>query len=179
MTRVARRPTLVVLDAGAVFGALEHGAWAALTNSYDVVLPQIVMNEIRFYVSRETRQKVYVDPREWVEGGKVRTFEATAVDLVETMSRINAPDGPEIHEGEAEALTYLRLEVDPDATDVAFVSADGAAIQATVLLDLSHTAKSLAEVLEVVGFSKPLADRHQRPFVDRHLQKGLERKLRR
>jgi hypothetical protein len=179
MKRVARRPTLVVLDAGAVFGALEHGAWVPLTNSYEVVLPQIVMNEIQFFVSRETGEKVYVDPQEWIEEGKVHPYEATAIELAGTMSQINAPDGPEIHEGEAEALTYLRLETDPEAADVAFVSADGAAIQATVLLELSHTAKSLAEVLEAVGFSKPLADRHQRPFVDRHLQKGLERKLRR
>ena len=80
---------------------------------------------------------------------------------------------------QAEALTYLRLKVNPDSTDVAFVSADGAAIQATALLDLSHTASCLAEVLHAVGFSKPLAPRHMRGFVDQHLQKGLERKLRR
>jgi len=174
---MGRRPTLVVLDAGAVFGALEHGAWEALTKSYEVVLPQIVMNEIQFYVSRETREKVYVDPQEWIEEGKVQAFQATVVDLAGTISQINAPGAPEIHEGEAEALTYLRLEVDPEATDVAFVSADGAAIQATVLLDLSHTAKCLAEVLEAVGFSKRLASRHQRQFVEQHLRKGFERKL--
>lgn len=176
---MARRPTLVVLDAGAVFGALEHGAWEALTKWYDVVLPQIVMNEIQFYVSRETQRKVYVDPQEWVNEGKVQAFQATVVDLAGTISQINAPGGPEIHEGEAEALTYLRLEVDSESTDVAFVSADGAAIQATVLLDLSHTAKCLAEVLQVIGFSKPLAPRHQRKFVDEQLQKGFERKIRR
>ncbi len=176
---MARRPTLVVLDAGAVFGALEHGAWGPLTNSYEVVLPQIVMNEIQFYFSRETGKKVYVDPQEWVEEGKVHPYEATAVELAGTMSQINAPDGPEIHEGEAEALTYLRLELDLDSTDVGFVSADGAAIQATVLLDLSHAAKSLAEILEAVGFSKPLAPKHQRKFVEEQLQKGFQRKLRR
>ena len=176
---MARRPTLVVLDAGAVFGALEHGAWEALTKSYEVVLPQIVMNEIQFYVSRDTQEKVYVDPQEWVDEGEVQSFQATVVDIAGTITLINAPDGPEIHEGEAEALTYLRLKVDSESTDVAFISADGAAIQATVFLDLSHTAKCLAEVLQAVGFSKPLAVRHQRQFVDQHLQRGFERKLRR
>ncbi len=67
--------------------------------------------------------------------------------------------------------------MDPEASDVAFVSADGAAIQATVLLDLSHTAKCLADILEAAGFSKPLAGRHQRPFVDHHIRKGFQRKL--
>ncbi len=110
---MARRPTLLVLDAGAVFGALEHGAWVALTDSYEVVLPQIVMNEIQFYVSRETREKVYVDPQEWIEEGKVQAFQATVVNLAGTISQINAPGAPEIHEGEAEALTYLRLEAIP------------------------------------------------------------------
>ena len=176
---MARRPTLVVLDAGAVFGALEHDAWEALTKSYEVILPQIVMNEVQFYVSRDTRKKIYVDPETWVEEGKVQRFEATVEDLAETLGLINAPDGPEIHNGEAEALTYLRLKVNPDSTDIAFVSADGAAIQATALLDLSHTASCLAEVLQAVGFSKTLASRHMRGFVEQHLQKGLERKLRR
>lgn len=100
---MARRPTLVVLDAGAVFGALEHDAWEALTSSYEVVLPQIVMNEVQFYVSRDTREKIYVDPEAWVEEGTVQRFEATVEDLAETIGLINAPDGPEIHDGEAEA----------------------------------------------------------------------------
>ena len=176
---MARRPRLVLLDAGAVFGALEHGAWDVLTGAYDVVLPKIVLNEVQFFFSRNTHTKVYVDPEVWVEERKVRSFEASVADLAATIGLINFPDGPEIHEGEAEALTYLRMEVEPDSTDVAFVSADGAAIQATALLDLSHTAKCLAEVLQVVGFSKPLATRHQREFVDKHLNKGFERKLRR
>lgn len=174
---MAGRARLVLLDAGAVFAALEHEAWEVLTNGYDVVVPRIVLEEVQFYHSRETGRKIYVDTDEWIESGLIRRYEAAAVDVAETLTMINVPDGPEIHDGEAEALTYLRLEVDSSSTDVAFVSADGAAIQATALLDLSHTARCLADVLEAIGYSKPLASKYGRDFVERHLQKGFERKL--
>ena len=168
-----------MLDAGAVFAVLEHEAWDALTRGYQVVIPRIVLDEIQFYYSRDTGRKVFVNPESWVEHGKIRAYEAQATDVAETLTLINRPDGPEIHDGEAEALTYLRLEVDPLAQDIAFVSADGAAIQATALLDMSHTAKSLSEVLQVIGYSKPFPRRHRRQFVERHLRLGFQRRMRR
>ncbi|MCZ0935412.1 MAG: hypothetical protein OXJ54_09545 [Gemmatimonadetes bacterium] len=174
---MAGRPRLVLLDAGAVFAALEHEAWDALTDRYDVVVPRIVSDEIQFYHSRETHRRVYVDPESWVEDGTIQEYEAQATDVAETLTLINRADGPEIHDGEAEALTYLRLEVDPLASDIAFVSADGAAIQATALLDLSHTAKCLSEVLRAIGYSKPLPLRHRREFVDSHLNRGFQRRM--
>lgn len=176
---MAGRTRLVLLDAGAVFAALEHEAWDALTAGYEVVIPRIVLEEIQFYYSRDTGRKVFVNPESWVEDGTIRAYEAQATDVADTLTLINRPDGPEIHDGEAEALTYLRLKVDPPAHDIAFVSADGAAIQATALLDLSHTAKCLSEVLRAIGYSKPLPPRHRRPFVEEHLQLGFQRRLRR
>ena len=172
------RAKLVLLDAGAVFAALEHDAWGVLTTGYEVVVPSIVLQEVQFYYSRGTRRKIYVDTNEWIDAGQIRRYEASAAEVAETITLINVPDGPEIHAGEAEALTYLRLEVDPSSSEVAFVSADGAAIQATALLDLSHTAKSLADVLRDIGYSKPLPAQYQREFVERHVQRGFERRLR-
>lgn len=173
------RATLVLLDAGAVFAALEHNAWDALTSAYQVVIPRLVLDEVQFYRSRPTADRVYVETDDWIAAGVIQEYEADATELADTLSLINYPDGPEIHDGEAEALTYLRLEVDSSSTGVAFVSADGAAIQATALLDLSHTAKSLAEVLQAIGWSKSLPTRHRREFVELHIRKGFDRRLRR
>lgn len=44
---MARRPRLLLLDAGAVFGALEHQAWQALVNGYELVIPKIVLGEVQ------------------------------------------------------------------------------------------------------------------------------------
>lgn len=173
------RAKLVLLDAGAVFGALEHDAWEGLTNAYEVVVPRIVLDEVQFYMSRGTGKRVYVDTDEWIRAGAIVCYEATACAVAETLKLINWPDGPDIHDGEAEALTYLRLQVDPLAEHVAFVSADGAAIQATALLGLSHTARSLDEVMLAIGITKSLPARHRRGFVQQHLEKGLQRRLRR
>ena len=150
-----------------------------MTGGYQVVIPRIVLDEIQFYYSRDTGRKVFVNPESWIEDGTIRAYEAQATDVAETLTLINRSDGPEIHDGEAEALTYLRLEVDPLADDIAFVSADGAAIQATALLDMSHTAKSLSEVLRVIGYTKPFPARHRRRFVEEHLQLGFQRRMRR
>ena len=119
------RAKLVLLDAGAVFGALEHDAWEGLTNAYEVVVPRIVLDEVQFYMSRGTGKRVYVDTDEWIRAGAIVCYEATACAVAETLKLVNWPDGPDIHDGEAEALTYLRLQVDPLAEHVAFVSADG------------------------------------------------------
>jgi len=173
------RAKLVLLDAGAVFGALEHDAWDGLTNAYEVVVPRLVLDEVQFYVSRGTGKKVYVDTDEWIRAGAVVCYEAIASAVAETLKLINWPDGRDIHDGEAEALTYLRLEVDPAAEHVAVVGADGAAIQATALLGLSHTARCLDEVLLAVGLTKSLPTRHRRKFVQQHLEKGFQRRLRR
>ena len=48
------------------------------------------------------------------------------MQVLSSEAMINRPNGPGIHDGEAEALTHPRLEVDPFAHDIAFVSADGA-----------------------------------------------------
>ena len=45
---MAARTKLVLLDAGAVFAALEHEAWDALTRGYQVVIPRIVLDEIHY-----------------------------------------------------------------------------------------------------------------------------------
>jgi hypothetical protein len=96
MKRMARRPKLLLLDAGAVFGALEHDAWDVLTDCYKVVVPTIVLEEVQFYVSRETGRRVDVDPGEWVSARRIERYEASAADLASTLSVINVPDGPEI-----------------------------------------------------------------------------------
>lgn len=176
---MARRPRLLLLDTGALFGALEHQAWQALVNGYELVIPKTVLQEAKFYVSRENGERIEIATQAWIDTGAVVAYEASATELADTLRLINRPDGPEIHEGEAEALTYLRLKVDPADTGIAFVSADGAAIQATALLDLSHTARCLEDVLAAVGFTKPLASRYCREFLDRHLQQGFARRLRR
>ena len=176
---MARRPRLLLPDAGAVFGALEHQAWQALVTGYELVIPKIVLAEIQFYVSRDTGERIEIDTQAWVDAGAVVAYEASAAELTDTLRLINRPDGPEIHEGEAEALTSLRLKVNPADTGIAFVSADGAAIQATTLLDLSHTARCLEDVLAAVGYTKPLAPRYRREFVERHVREGFARALRR
>ena len=44
-------------------------------------------------------------------------------------NQIDAPEAPEIHKGEGEALTFLRLEVDSGSTQVGSGSAEGTAIR--------------------------------------------------
>ena len=55
---------------------------------------------------------------------------------------------------------------------VAFLTADGPAIEASVALDVSETAMSLESVLRSRGLTKPLPERRCDSFVQRKLRDG-------
>ena len=98
---MARRTRLVLLDAGAVFAALEHEAWGALTGGYQVVIPRIDLDEIQFYYSRDTGRKVFVNPESWVEDGTIRGYAAQATDGTTGSGAFD------VHEGVIHGLAHV------------------------------------------------------------------------
>lgn len=78
--------------------------------------------------------------------------------------------------GELEAIAYLLQTED---ADLRFVSGDGPAIQAVVMLDPDSRVMSLEEALDLCGRSKPVARQHRREFVQRHSEEGAVRRIQR
>lgn len=170
---MSARPRLLLLDACAVFEAFACDGWAALCRSYEIVVPSIIVRrEVEFYEDAEGRRQP-LDLRPLVADGTIREYTATAAELAETAARFHPEFRPRVHDGELEALTYLRV-VEPDAR-TAFVTADGGAIEATVLLGMSNLAMSLATALQKCGCSKNLDFEFTDAFLKRKVRDGGER----
>jgi len=134
-----RKPRLLLLDAGAVIGAFACEGWDQLCKSYHIVVPTIVIGEARFYHDSVGNQRpIGLDHH--IESGLIERFEASATELATTIALLHPYIRDRLHAGELEALTYLRLL--EEKSGIGFISADGAAIQATYAFDAARCALS-------------------------------------
>src|SRR4051812_45897226 len=102
------RPRLLLLDAGALFGAFEQAAWDPLSSAYKLVVPStVVRREAEFYILAETQERHELDLPSLVAAGSVTEFTATPADLAAALGRFREPFLSLIDAGEAEALAYL------------------------------------------------------------------------
>lgn len=174
--RMARKPRLLLIDAGAVFAALRYDAWEPLLAAYHVLVPStIVRVEAIFFVDREGR-RIAIDLPAQVEAGRIEEVEVSAADVAAMKRRFTPEFRERLDEGELEAIAYL---VSREEDDLRFVTADGPAIQATVMVDPDSRVISLEAVLELCGFARPLPLRFSREFVKKHSEEGAVRRIQR
>jgi len=167
------RPRCLILDAGPVIGLHELCAWEAFVERYEVVLPQLVLDDEALFHSKEagTGFTQPIDLAADVEAGRVRVAAAnlTAISLV--ASRFT--DAIELHDGELEALALLTQ--DDAYEDYVFCSADGAAIEGACMLGLTDRCAALEDLLSMAGLSRPVSWRFTRVFAESHKRKGSEK----
>lgn len=163
------KPRLVLLDAGAVIHAHRCGGWAMLCARYEVFVPAIVAGEATFYVDETTKARVPIDLESDFAAGRINRYEATAPDFAATAAALPAQLRGRVDDGEREALTYLRVV---GTKDTAFLSADGGAIEATVVLGFSDVAMSLQQALQMCGVTKALPYEHTEAFIAEAKRRG-------
>lgn len=171
---MARKPRLLLLDAGAAIVAMQFHAWDALISAYEVVVPTVVIEEAHFYPDLDTGERIPIDLRAEVKGGRIQEATASIDEVRALLTRFTLDFRERIHAGEVEALAYLDAH---SAEDICFVSGDGPAIQAVAMLDLREKAISLFEALQACGHSKPLPAMHRPDFVREHLDRGSESRI--
>ena len=165
---MAAKRRLVLLDAGAVIHAHRVGAWTHLCSSYEVIVPGIVAGEAAFFEDDNgVRKAIDIGPD--FASGRVKRYDAQTNDFAQTVGALPAQLLGRIDEGELEALTYLRTV---GTKDTAFLSADTAAIEATVVLGFSDVAMSLHDALQASGLTKKLPYEHTAAFVAEAKKKG-------
>jgi hypothetical protein len=162
------KPRLLLLDAGAVIAAFRCRGWDALCAGYEIVVPSIIVAEAHFFPDREGRRQP-IDLALLAASDTIREYEAPLDEFTRTAAMLHPELRSRVHAGEQEALTYLRTH----PTDgVAFLSADGGAIEAAVALGVGDCAMSLETALQKVGQTKPLPEQHTEAFVRRKVQEG-------
>lgn len=179
---------LLLPDTMVVVAAMRHGRWTAMCQAYDVIVPSIIASETKFY-DDANQKRIYVDCVSSQTAGKhsfrensgnagptvsstgvsacqgdFTLWEAPVSEFAKTDSLLHPDLAVKVHDGEREAVTYLRL-VD-DETDVWFVTADSGGIQAAVAFGMGHCAVSLDQVLKKCGQQvAALSDEFRDPHV--------------
>lgn len=171
---MSRRPRLLLLDAGAVFAAMHHGAWDALVGAYEILIPSTVIHtEAIFFVDHDgARHEIDLA----VEGraGRIQEIAVEAQEIAQTARRFSPEFRERLDAGELEAIAYLVATSEPE---LRFVSGDGPAIQAVAMLDADTRVMSLEEALDRCGWSKPVASQYRREFVEEHRAEGSIRRI--
>jgi hypothetical protein len=157
---------LVLLDANAIIGFHELGAWGQIIKQHEVYIPSIVLrNEAFFYRTVDGRRHP-IDLLPSV-GKSITELECTPDEIESFASRYNHGFLPEIHKGEQEALALLEKR-----EDFLFCTCDGAALKVLGFMGLSERGISFETILKKTGLTKPLARKHSQVFFDEHVKIG-------
>lgn len=150
---------------------MRQGLWRQLCEQYTVVVPSTVVHtEARFLDHVPGKiTPIFLDQE--VAGGQIQQFEATPAELAEVLRRWPAPIRGRADPGEVEALAFLQKHQQPD---VAYLVADGPAIQAVIALDCAGKPLSLESLFRVSGCPRSdLEWRFTDAFVAKHRAEGL------
>jgi len=163
----------LILDAGPIIGLHELGAWETFVERYEVVVPQLVLDDEALFHSKDANTGLSqpTDLAGDVRAGRVLVGSAglTAFSRVAT----TFTDAIELHDGELEALALLTQDETYD--EHVFCSADGAAIEGACMLGLTDRCLSLEELLGMAGLGRAVSWRFSKKFTDLHKREGGER----
>lgn len=166
-----KKPRLLLLDAGAIIVAFQSGGWDALCKAYEIIVPSIIIDEAHFYTDADgCRHPIDLQPL--VDAGTIQGYEAPLAEFKNTRALLHPELRERVHDGEQEALTYLRTH---SIEGVAFVVGDGGAVEAAVALDVAECALSLESALRMCGLTKRLPEQHTEAFVKRKIGDGYVR----
>ncbi|MBI5119089.1 hypothetical protein HZA56_21705 [Candidatus Poribacteria bacterium] len=163
-------PIAVILDADVIIESFRVSAWQALIERATVYVPSVVAyREAQFFVSKRSGT-IPIKLSQYAGKGQIRIVEATVGEQQIFLKRYGAVFlRYELHDGEKEALALLysgRME------GVLFCSGDKAATQALTMVDMRQFGISLGELLERIGYPKPLQRHFTREVFEESLNRG-------
>ncbi len=154
---------IVLLDANAIIGFHELGAWGQIIKQHEVYIPSIVLrNEAFFYRTVDGRRHP-IDLLLSV-GKSITELECTPDEIEDFALRYSHSFLPEIHKGEQEALEKRK--------GFLFCTCDGAALKVLGFMGLSERAISFETILKKTGLTKSLAHKHTQVFFEEHVKIG-------
>lgn len=156
---------LVLLDTNVVLQLFELGIWQAVTQKYQIVLAQSVVDEAQFYYQGDQRHEI-----EWGELISSRAVEvrtATASDVQQFCNRFDPNYLQKLDPGEAESLKILEIE-----KQASICSADKIVWRVLGNTGEADRGVSLEELLQQIGLTKSLTDRFSKRFREKWTKGG-------
>lgn len=150
---------------------MRQGLWRQLCTQYRVVVPSVVVHTETRYLDNVPGRLTPIFLEDEVSAGLIEEYQGSDAEIGETLRRWPADIIERADAGELEALTYLRLT---GTRGVAFLAADGPAIQAAVALQCGESAMSLEALFRVTGCPRSgLERKYTDAFVQHHRQRGV------
>ncbi|MBZ5513902.1 MAG: hypothetical protein LAN62_03475 [Acidobacteriia bacterium] len=168
------KPKLLLLDADVIVFAHQFGVWAGLVSAYEVHVPATVIEEAKFFISKDGRKSIDLKADE--AAGRIRRLETTATRIFETFKDFEPTFLAALHDGEKEAIAILMTEAE---SGLVFCTGDIIAVQSVGMLGLCESCLSFEEVLRLAGLLKlvsGLGPPLRKSTTEFHLEKGKTRR---
>ncbi|MCC6427283.1 MAG: type II toxin-antitoxin system VapC family toxin [Phycisphaerales bacterium] len=159
------RSRLVLLDTNVVLRLFELGIWQAVTQKYQVILAQTVIDEAQFYMRDGERHEI-----DWalvLASGVVDVRSAPVRDIQNFCGRFDPNYLEKLDPGEAESLTLMQGEA-----QASICSADKIVWRVLGNTGQAERSISLEELLQQIGLSKALPDRFSKRFREQWTRCG-------
>lgn len=162
---------MLLLDANVIIDIHKLGIWKQVTAKQKVLIPSIILHREVYHYDDEQGKRHYIDLEKDMNK-RFKVLSVKAKDLAEFAERFDAAFGPEIHQGEQEALYLLTND-----EELGFCTCDHAAVIALGLLDLGERGVSFEGLLKTCGITKELLPEHTEKRFQQYLREASIMKI--
>jgi hypothetical protein len=166
---------LLLLDADVIVFAHQFGVWDSLVDAYEINVPSTVIEEAKFFTSKDGRKTIDLKANE--AAGRIKRLETTAAAISATFKNFEPSFLAALHDGEKEAITIL---VNESERRLVFCTGDISAIVSIGMLNLSESCLSFEKVLQLAGLLKlvpNLRPELRQSTLEHHIQVGKTRRI--
>lgn len=163
------KSTLILCDTCVIIEAFRTGAWPALVSGYDVVVSQTIIEETLWYPDNNGRRRP-IDLTPDIAGGKIKVIDPPASELAKFVSEFDASYAERMDPGELSLLCFLFSQ---SVQEMLICSGDEIVFKVLGRHRRSAQGISLEELLQKIGFNKPLNSQFKKGFRENCSNKGF------
>ena len=164
---------LLLLDANVVIYLFEVGLWDKLVDRCEVLLSRIVAEREAQFYEDDDGEKHYFELQPDIISGRVTVVDASLSDIKVFRDLFDPLYLSRLDDGEAESLAYLA-----NSTEKCWIcSGDAIVFRVLALLDRIEQGLSLEEILQSIGFARPLPWEFTKAYRDRWTSVGSQHRI--
>ena len=157
-------------DANIIIWLHQAGLWGAITSAYDVVLPETVAQEIKYYED-EWGERQPIDVAAQASDGTLTILSADLQDMENLLEHFEGDLLEGLHAGEQEALALI---LSGRFSEGLFCSGDRLALVALVAIGYEGRCASLETVLRLAGRQLNQVLRARSPATEAYFRRAIE-----
>lgn len=157
-----------IVDADVIIWCARHKKLNKLFKDKKIIIPEIIYNQVKYRIDRETGEKKPINLERYIENGCLEIVDDPLIkDVEEIIEKVgNCPELTEIHHGEAECILLLNKN-----KNYKFCTGEIGVLKVLGFLQLSDQAISLEDL---IGSLRELRKDFTRECLDNNLKIGSE-----